>query len=94
MLDLSKGEDIIGSVFNMVTVIEKVSNDIWGNAVYLCRCECGKRFNRVSQSIRNPKVKSCGCWRKRRGENSSNWKGAGDLGSSYICHIKTHARVR
>jgi hypothetical protein len=90
-------EDLTGKRFFMVEVLERHGSDTFGNPLYKCICDCGKEFYRVSQHIRDKKVKSCGCLRSmgvRRGDASPNWRGIGDLSSSFVAHIKSHARHR
>lgn len=94
---VGKHKDLTGQKFFMVTVVERAGNDRFGNAQYKCLCDCGKEFRRISQHIKDPRVKSCGCLRGtggRRGKVSPNWKGVGDLSSSFVSHIKSHAKYR
>lgn len=91
---VARGKDLTGKVYNMVTVVERRGNDKWGNANYLCRCECGKEFERLSQHIRDPKVISCGCYKKRRGPDSKSWKGFGVVGAAFMNRITKHSKRR
>lgn len=56
--------DMTGKRFGRYTVIKRVENDKHGNAVWLCRCDCGNEKNVVGRSLRSGVVVSCGCYHK------------------------------
>ena len=58
-------KDIKGKRFNMLVVLERADNDKYGNARWLCKCDCGKTTVCNGQSIRNGHAKSCGCLQKK-----------------------------
>lgn len=71
----SKGKDITGQKFNMLTVIKKTgrSCNTAKNAIeWECLCECGNTTNVSSKNLRRGNTKSCGCLLK--GENHPNYK--------------------
>lgn len=59
-------KDITGMRFGRYTVIERVENDKHGNAVWLCRCDCGKEKKVIGASLRKGVVVSCGCYHKEK----------------------------
>lgn len=56
--------DLAGRKFDMLTVLYKdvPTND--GKARWICECKCGNIVSVLSDSLRNGKTKSCGCFRK------------------------------
>ena len=56
--------DITGMVFGRWAVIKKLGTHLTGNALWLCRCQCGNEKKMISQSLRNGQSKSCGCYAK------------------------------
>lgn len=64
-----------GQKFGLLTVVERTKNDERGHARWSCTCECGGTKDVDSSSLKNGKVKSCGCLNHSKGENSPSWKG-------------------
>lgn len=61
---MSKLIDLTGQRFGRLTVIEKaVSLHGCTNAVWLCRCDCGRMTVVRSTSLRKRVTTSCGCYR-------------------------------
>jgi hypothetical protein len=65
-------EDITGQIFGNLTVIAPVGLNMWE-----CKCSCGNEENVISRitDLKNGKIKSCGCFRRKRlqyGENAFN----------------------
>src|SRR6266849_1411780 len=52
--------DLTGQAFGRLTVLRCVGRDKHGNAVWLCRCECGKEVEVVGQSLVRGLTQSCG----------------------------------
>lgn len=53
-------KDMAGQRFGLITVVRRAENDKYGNARWLCRCDCGKEFVTLGHSIRNGHTRSCG----------------------------------
>lgn len=53
--------DITGSVFNKLTVIKRTGTNKQGEALWLCKCECGGSIITRGSSLRNGTTQSCGC---------------------------------
>jgi len=53
--------DLTGLKFNKLTVIKYVGKDKWGNAKWLCRCDCDKTKIVLGLSLKTGNTKSCGC---------------------------------
>ena len=61
---MSKLRDLTGQQLGMLQVIERAKNDKKGNAMWRCRCDCGKEKVIMSYSLVSGKTKSCGCIQK------------------------------
>jgi len=58
---MSKIKDLNGQVFNKLTVIERLENNLASQSVWLCRCDCGNESKVVGTKLRIGATKSCGC---------------------------------
>ena len=59
--------DMVGYKIGIVEVISSAGCDRWGNAQWLCKCECGKEFVSLGCNLRKKNnTKSCGCVRARK----------------------------
>lgn len=56
-------DEIVGSTFERLRVIERVGKDRHGYK-YLCECECGNHIVLYGGDLRHKRNKSCGCLRK------------------------------
>ena len=52
--------NLIGQVFNKLTVIEEADN-LNGLTAWKCQCECGNKCIATTKQLRNGNKKSCGC---------------------------------
>ena len=57
--------DLLGQQFGMLTVVARDQSTEDGKAKWICRCECGNLTSVLSESLRNGKTKSCGCYVSR-----------------------------
>lgn len=64
---MPKSIDICGKRFGRWTVLRGAGNDKRGEALWLCRCDCGKESSLRGSSLRAGHSVSCGCYKK---ENS------------------------
>ena len=57
--------DLTGQKFGRWTVLERVANDKYGNAMWLCECSCDNKTTSVvsGHSLRLGLSRSCGCAR-------------------------------
>ena len=60
---MAKHTDLIGQRFGRLTVISKIEPRNH-RAYWLCECECGRKKEVSTYSLRIGKTKSCGCLRK------------------------------
>ncbi|SRR5712692_7924723 len=56
--------DLTGQIFGRLTVLRCVGRDKHRNALWLCRCECGKEVEVVRASLVRELTQSCGCLRQ------------------------------
>jgi hypothetical protein len=63
-----KALELVGQKFARFVVIAREPNNKNGQAMWLCRCECGKQRRHTSATLTTGHVQSCGCirgWRNR-----------------------------
>jgi len=73
----SKQDTLFNKKFGMLTIIDKYYDEEKKELFWLSKCDCGNKkiVKTKGSDLRNGKVKSCGCFRRRRlqyGENSFN----------------------
>ena len=56
-----KFQDLVGQVFNKLTVREYVGKNTRGQSRWRCQCECGNYHDALAHHLKNGEVKSCGC---------------------------------
>ena len=59
-----KAVDLTGQKFGYLTAIRKATGSKCGRAMWVCRCDCGKEVERMSQYLRaanRPYPRNCGC---------------------------------
>lgn len=67
--------DIKGIKHGRLLPVEVVGNKN-GNAVWLCKCDCGKETKTTAFSIRHGHTKSCGCFRNESSGDRTRTHGA------------------
>lgn len=53
--------DITNQIFDRLTVLHRVENNIDGDAMWLCECSCGSTRIVKGGSLRSKTTRSCGC---------------------------------
>jgi hypothetical protein len=53
--------DLTGRRFSRLLVISREPNNGRGNAVWLCRCDCGKEIKVTTDHLKDGHTQSCGC---------------------------------
>jgi hypothetical protein len=56
--------DLIGRIFERLTVIKYIDKNKYGQSLWLCKCSCGNNKIIVGNSLLKGNTKSCGCLRK------------------------------
>lgn len=57
----NKKIDLLGQKFGLLTVVDYAPNDKNSNAMWKCKCDCGKEIIVQGIRLRNGNTKSCGC---------------------------------
>ncbi len=58
---MPKKIDITGKKYNRLTVLSEAGRDRFGQVLWDCRCDCGKRVIVRGRDLREGRTKSCGC---------------------------------
>lgn len=58
--------DLTDQSFGRLKVISRNGSDKYGQALWLCQCECGNLISVRGQKLRSGHTKSCGCYQKQR----------------------------
>lgn len=85
--------DYTNKKFGMLTCISYSHSD-GKNSWWLCRCDCGTEKILRSVNMRNKNNVSCGCHRKKKGNQHNAWRGIGQLGNSVYGRLKLLAKKR
>lgn len=56
-----KPDNLIGRVFDRLTVEARVLRDQWRNAMWRCRCTCGEYTEVRAHHLKARQIRSCGC---------------------------------
>jgi hypothetical protein len=54
-------KDLTGQIFERLTVIKRHGKDGRGEALWLCKCECGNETIVLGSNLRTKHTRSCGC---------------------------------
>lgn len=57
----TKAANLEGKTFGYLTVLRRDGSNIHGQALWLCRCECGKETRVTTAKLNSGATKSCGC---------------------------------
>lgn len=68
---MSHRVSLLNKTFGLLTVVERLGKNRFGNSMWLCRCKCGKTREALYQHLcpgkgKTPAVYSCGCTRRPR----------------------------
>ena len=64
-LNKNKGNECIGMCFGRLTVLKQVDNGKYSHIRYECICECGKICIADKSALKNGRMTSCGCSRRK-----------------------------
>ena len=62
-------KDLTGQKFGNLTVVERVSNNIYGSSQWLCKCDCGGKRISLGYGLTSGRLSHCGCKNKKAGNN-------------------------
>ena len=71
---MPKLEDLTGQRFSYLTVIKKAGKNKSDKILWLCKCDCGKLKIIQGASLKNGRIKSCGCLRKKGARRTHGFK--------------------
>jgi len=63
-------KDETGKKYSRLTVLSYDGADRFGNAKWLCLCECGNKKSVAGMSLRKLLIQSCGCYRKEKSKET------------------------
>ena len=72
---MSKRIDLTGHKFGRLKVLKMVGCNKWGEAMWLCECECGNLVSVTSNNLRRLHTRSCGCLQKEAASSSNTTHG-------------------
>ena len=87
----------IGNIYGMLTVIDRAKDrpfDKKRNALWLCKCQCGKEKEIIGYNLRGGHSTSCGCQIYKKKSKHSAWNGYEDLSGTFYGAMKDNARHR
>ena len=58
---MSRIKDMVGKRFGRLTVLSRAENNVHGQAMWRCVCECGQETVCSGGNLRSGRSKSCGC---------------------------------
>lgn len=67
--------NLSGMVFGKLTVKEYSHSDKWGNACWICECECGNQAVVSTKDLKRGHTNSCGCYQKQRASEAKTKHG-------------------
>lgn len=75
---MGKIKDLTGQRFGRLVAIECVGRDKFGNAIWLCQCDCGNQKIVRQQYLCEGRIVSCGCYNKEKAKfNNQGYKHGG-----------------
>ena len=54
----------LGMRFGLLKVIKRLPNDVYKQAVWMCKCKCGNTTSLTASNLASNNSKSCGCLRQ------------------------------
>lgn len=80
-----------GQRFGLLTLVKQNGRSKHDHGVrWLCNCDCGNKTTVPQSRLKNNRVKSCGCWRKR--VRNHLWKGYCGISGGRLSEIRLRAR--
>lgn len=61
---MGKAINMLGKECGRLKVLQRTDSDKYGNAMWICLCDCGNEVIVKGQHLRSGKTKSCGCYHK------------------------------
>ena len=88
---MSNFKDLTGQKFGRLTVLSRLKDDKRKEALWLCKCDCGKLVKVYSYTLRIGRTKSCGCWKR---DNSKKMFSTHKLSNTRVYKIWAQMKKR
>jgi hypothetical protein len=78
--------DRVGRKYGRLTVISRSGSDKWGNAEWLCSCDCGNEKVVNGTLLNSGDTRSCGCLvsDSKKGPKNPRWRGGKTMTNGYV----------
>jgi hypothetical protein len=86
--------DLVGQIINDIIVIKQLTSSRRESRENLCKCHCGREFTATNTELRQKRVISCGCIKRRKSKEHHCWKGHKDIPFSIWQSIKKRAESK
>lgn len=93
--------DIIGNKYNLLTVLKfygrkliRTNPKTRYRYFYECLCDCGNTMTTTRDNLLQQHTKSCGCLKRKCGNENKCWRGCGELSLRKWTDIKNKAFER
>ena len=84
----------IGKRYGMLVVLSREPNGKRGQSMWLCQCDCGNKVVYSFGGLNGGQKTACGCQKWKTGNESSNWRGHGEISSRYWENLCRGAKRR
>lgn len=81
-----------GQTFKYLTTVKVCDKDKNGILIWLCKCVCGNITQVRTTQLKNGRIVSCGCYRKRH--KNHRWKGYCGISGSRVSEIRFRAQKK
>lgn len=58
--------DLTGQRFGRLVAVEPTDERSFGGVIWLCECDCGKKYKAKGSYLKSGQTKSCGCLKKEK----------------------------
>lgn len=90
-----KLKNLIGNIYNSLTVIDRLENDKYNKPMWKCRCNCGNESKVSSSNLKFGGTKNCKkCVIRPSGSSNLLWTSIGKMSGYFYASIKDKAKRR
>ena len=90
---MGRARDLTGQRFGRLVAKERVGTNKWGNALWLCSCDCGSWTTTIAACLRNGDTKSCGClFNDKQAERSAKHGGLKEAKAEHAAWMNLRAK--
>lgn len=80
--------NLVGRTFGELVVVAFEGTDR-GHTVWRCQCRCGNETSVRNGNLQSGSVRSCGCLKRRTGQQSPNWQNGFTISTQGYKHLLT-----